>query len=163
MKTQNEIAPDSIEERISVAARNKDLVQRAVKEIWNDGNYDDLEEFITHDFTIHVASAGEQIRGIKDVKQFYTEFRQAFPDIHVTVDAQIAEADKVVTQWTARGTHKGVFHGVQPTGRKFRMTSISIDRFVDGKVVECWPSMDELGLLRQLGVVPANGDNGKTL
>ena len=115
------------------------------------------------DFTIHSADPDEQIRGIDGVKQFYTELRQAFPDIHFTIDSQIAEADKVVTQWTARGTHKGVFRGIQPTGRKFTMTSIDIDRFVDGKVVECWPSMDELGLLRQLGVVPGNGRKRKRL
>ena len=163
MKTQKEIAPDIIKEKNSVAARNKDLVRRAVKEIWNDGNYDDLEEFITRDFTIHFADPDEQVHGIDGVKQFYTELRQAFPDIHFTIDSQIAEADKVVTQWTARGTHKGVFRGIQPTGRQFRMTSIDIDRFVDGKVVECWPSMDELGLLRQLGVVAGNGEDGKTI
>ena len=163
MKTQKEIAPDIIKERNSVAERNKDLVRRAVKEIWNDGNYDDLDEFITRDFTIHFADPDEQIRGIEGVKQFYTELRQAFPDIHFTIDSQIAEADKVVTQWTARGTHKGIFRGIQPTGRKFSLSSIDIDRLVDGKVVECWPSMDELGLLRQLGVVPGNDENGKTL
>jgi steroid delta-isomerase-like uncharacterized protein len=163
MKTQKEIAPDIMQERSSVAERNKDLVKRAVKEIWNDGNYDDLEEFIAHDFTIHFAAPEEQIHGIDGVKQFYTELRKAFPDIHFTIDAQIAEADKVVTQWTARGTHKGVFRGIPPTGRKFSMTAIDIDRFVDGKVVECWPSMDELGLLRQLGVVLGPDENGKTL
>ena len=163
MKTQKERASDIMKERSGVAQRNKDLVKRAVKQIWNDGNYDDLEEFITRDFTIHFATPGEQIRGLEGVKQFYTELRQAFPDIHFTIDSQIAEADKVVTQWTARGTHKGVFRGIQPTGRKFSMTSIDIDRFVDGKVVECWPSMDELGLLRQLGVVAGNGENGKAL
>ena len=163
MKTQSENAPGIIKESGSVAAQNKDLVRRAVKEIWNDGNYDELEEFITGDFIIHFPAPGEQIRGLRSVKQFYEEFRQAFPDIHVTIDAQIAESDKVVTQWTARGTHRGNFRGMQPTGRKFRMTAISIDRFVDGKAVECWPSMDELGLLRQLGVVPANDENGNTL
>ena len=163
MKTQKEIAPDIMKERSSVAERNKDLVRRAVKEIWNDGNYNGLEDFITRDFTIHSADPDEQIRGLEGVKQFYTELRQAFPDIHFTIDSQIAEADKVVTQWTARGTHKGVFRGIQPTGRKFTMTSIDIDRLVDGKVVECWPSMDELGLLRQLGVVAGNGENGKPL
>jgi steroid delta-isomerase-like uncharacterized protein len=162
MKTQKEIAPDVTKEKHSAAERNKVLVRRAVKEIWNDGNYRDLEEFITRDFTIHFTTPGEQIRGIDGVKQFYTELRQAFPDIHFTIDSQIAEDDKVVTQWTARGTHKGVFRGIEPTGRKFTMSSIDIDRFVDGKVVECWPSMDELGLLRQLGVEPRGGDNGKT-
>jgi len=162
MNTQKGIASDIIKERNNDAERNKDLVRRAVKEIWNDGNYNDLEEFITRDFTIHAADPNGEIRGIEGVKQFYTELRQAFPDIHFTIDSQIAESDKVVTQWTARGTHKGVFRGIQPTGRKFTMSSIDIDRFVDGKVVECWPSMDELGLLRQLGVVSANGENGKT-
>src|SRR5687768_3124943 len=105
MKTQNKIAPDIINESNSDAERNKELVRRAVKEIWNDGNYDELEEFIRHDFTIHFADPNQQVRGTQGVKQFYSEFRQAFPDIHVTIDAQIAEADKVVTQWTARGTH----------------------------------------------------------
>ena len=163
MKTQKEIASDILKESAEVANRNKDLVKRAVKEIWNDGNYDDLEEFITRDFTIHFSAPEQQIRGIEGVKQFYKELRQAFPDIHFTVDLQIAEADKVVTQSTARGTHKGVFRGVKPTGKKFSVTTIYIDRFVDGRVVECWPTMDELGLLRQLGVVPVNEENGKTL
>ena len=162
MKTQKEITPGILNERSSVAERNKDLLRRAVKEIWNDGNYDELEEYITRDFAIHFADQGAQIRGIEGVKQFYTELRHAFPDIHFTIDSQIAEADKVVTKWTARGTHKGVFRGIPPTGRKFSMTSIDIDRVVDGKFVECWPSMDELGLLRQLGVLSGNDDNGKT-
>jgi steroid delta-isomerase-like uncharacterized protein len=163
MKTQKEIAPGTMNEKNGLAERNKDLVRRAVKEIWNDGNYGDLDEFITPDFTIHATAPEEQIRGIEGVKQFYTELRKAFPDIHFTIDAQIAEADKVVTQWTARGTHKGVFRGIPATGRKFTITSIDIDRFVDGKVVECWPSMDELGLLRQLGVIPVAEQNGKDL
>ncbi|HZB12940.1 MAG TPA: ester cyclase [Chryseolinea sp.] len=163
MKTQKEIAPDIAKEGNNVAERNKDLMRRAVKEIWNDGNYDDLEEFVTPDFTIHFADPDEQIRGIDGVKQFYTALRRAFPDIHFTIDSQIAESDKVVTRWTARGTHKGVFRGIPPTGRKFTFSSIDIDRVVDGKVVECWPSMDELGLLRQLGVVTGVGDDEKTL
>ena len=162
MKTEKEIAPD-IMTRSSVAERNKDLVSRAVKEIWNDANYDDLEEFITRDFTIHFADPGQRIHGVQGVKQFYKELRQAFPDLHFTIDSQIAEADKVVTQWTARGTHKGVFRGIQPSGRRVTMTSIDIDRIINGKIVECWPSMDELGLLRQLGALPGNKENGKTL
>jgi steroid delta-isomerase-like uncharacterized protein len=163
MKTQKEIAPGTMNDRSGLAERNKDLVRRAVTEIWNDGNYAELDEFITHDFTIHFATPEEQIRGMEGVKQFYIQLREAFPDIHFTIDAQIAEADKVVTQWTAKGTHKGVFRGIPPTGRKISMTSVDIDRFVDGKVVECWANMDELGLLRQLGVIPGAEQNGKDL
>jgi steroid delta-isomerase-like uncharacterized protein len=160
MKTQLENASANMKDS-NIAERNKALVQRAVKEIWNDGNYDDLEEFITRDFTIHFTEPGAKITGIDGVKLFYTELREAFPDIHFTIDSQIAEGDKVVTQWTARGTHNGVFRGMPPTGRKFSMTSIDIDRLVDGKVVECWPSMDELGLLRQLGIVASGSENEK--
>ena len=61
-----------------------------------------------------------------------------------------------MTHWTASGTHKGEFKGIQPTGKKFTVTAIDIDRIVDGKVKECWTNMDELGLLQQLGVIPAS-------
>ena len=70
MKTQKEIAPDIIKERNSVAERNKDLVRRAVKEIWNDGNYDDLEEFITRDFTIHFADLESKYAGSMALNNF---------------------------------------------------------------------------------------------
>ena len=70
MKTQKEIAPDIMNERTSVAERNKDLVRRAVKEIWNDGNYDHLEEFITRDFTIHFADPENKYAGSKALNNF---------------------------------------------------------------------------------------------
>lgn len=152
MKTQKESTSDILQDGNSIEAQNKNLVRRAVEEVWNGGNYDNLEEFITRDFIIHSAP-GELIRGLEGVREFYTQLRNAFPDIHFTIDSQVAEADKVVTQWTARGTHKGSFRGIPATGKKFSMTAIDIDRVVDGRVVECWPRMDELGLLQQLGVI----------
>ena len=157
MKTQEEKTSE-MKERSSVAERNKELVRRAVKEIWNDGNYDDLEEFVSRDITIYLATPETQIQGLEGVKEFYVQLRNAFPDIHFTIDSQIAEEDKVVTQWTARGTHKGPFRGIAPTGKRIRLVSVDIDRIVDGKAVECWANMDELGLLRQLGVIEEDGE-----
>jgi predicted ester cyclase len=61
----------------------------------------------------------------------------------------------VVTRWLAHGTHTGEFQGIPPTGKQGRFMGIDIDRIANGKVVECWPSADELGLLQQLGVIPA--------
>lgn len=137
-----------------VAEANKSLVTRAVKEIWNDGNYDNLEEFVSSDFVVHATATGEEIHGPEGVRHFYTQLRKAFPDLHFKITNQIAEGDNVVTHSTVSGTHKGEFKGIQPTGKKFTVTMIDIDRIVDGRVRECWTNMDELGLLQQLGVIP---------
>ncbi len=92
---------------------------------------------------------------------FYTGLRAAFPDIHFTIEDQIAAADRVVTRWSARATHSGEFQGIPPTGNAVVVTGIDIDRIADGKVVECWPVVDELGLLHQLGVAPSPGQVGR--
>jgi steroid delta-isomerase-like uncharacterized protein len=95
-------------------------------------------------------------RGPEDVKRFMSEFRQAFPDFHSTIEDQIAEGDKVVTRWTMRGTHQGEFRGIAPTGKQITVTGIGIFRFSDeGKVIESWDNFDQLGMMRQLGVVPS--------
>ena len=75
----------------------------------------------------------------------------AFPDIHVTVDEQVAEGDKVSTRRTSTGTHSGMYRGIEPTGKQVTWTQISIVRFEEGKIVEDWPVADELGLLQKLG------------
>ena len=136
--------------------KNKQLVRRAVDEIWNLGKYQMLNEFITDAFTIHLSNPDEKIHGLEGVVKYYTELRNAFPDIHFTIDSQMAEDDRVVTQWTARGTHRGNFRGIPATGRKFQIAAVDIERIVDGKVVECWPAMDELALLQQLGATTAS-------
>jgi len=67
------------------------------------------------------------------------------------VDDMVAEGDKVATRWTMRARHTGHFMGVAPTGRELAFSGTVIDRFVDGKVVEAWETVDMLGLMRQLG------------
>lgn len=150
MKTEKEVTP----RKNALAEQNKNLVRRAVEEIWNRGNYDNMEEFVSHDFVAHSSALNEETHGHEGAKQFFIQLRKAFPDIHFTIEDQIAEEDRVVTHWTAQGTHKGEFNGIPPTGKQVRVTAIDIDRIVNGKVVECWTNMDELGLLQQLGVIP---------
>jgi predicted ester cyclase len=82
--------------------------------------------------------------------------RAGFPDLHFTVEDQIAEGDTVVTRWTARGTHRGKFQDIPATGREIRLAGTDIDRIIGGKVVECWAHVDELGLMRQLGAIEAD-------
>ena len=97
---------------------------------------------------------------LEQYKQLVTMYFSAFPDLHLTIEDQIAEGDKVVTRWTARGTHQGPFMGIPPTGKRAVVTGIAIDRFANGKFVENWNNGDDLGLLQQLGVVPVPGQVG---
>jgi steroid delta-isomerase-like uncharacterized protein len=140
------------EKGISAIEKNKEFLRKAVEEVWNKGNFDNMKEMVSDDFVIHFP--GEEIRGLENIKTFYTELRKAFPDIRFTIVDQIAEENKVVTRWTAAGTHKGEFKGIPPTGQKVKISAIDIDRISDGKFVECWSNMDELGLMQQLGVIP---------
>lgn len=134
--------------------RNKQLVRRAVEEIWNGAKYENMEDFVARDFVVHMPSPDMKIYGPEGTKQFFTELRNAFPDLHFTITDQVAEGDKVVTYYTAEGTHTGAFKGIPPTGKRIRVVAIDIDRLANGKVAECWSNMDELGLLQQLGAIP---------
>jgi steroid delta-isomerase-like uncharacterized protein len=134
--------------------KNKQHVRRAVEEIWNGARYEKMEEYVSRNFVGHATSTSQEVEGAEGAKQFFIELRNAFPDIHFTITDQVAEGDKVVTFWEAKGTHMGDFKGLPPTGKHFRITAIDIDRLEHGKVVECWTNMDALGLLQQLGVVP---------
>ena len=87
------------------------------------------------------------------VKQGIITVRAAFSDFHLTLDDQIAEGDKLVSRWTARGVHSGVFLGVPATGKHVEVTGIGISRFENGKIVEAWSLTDFLGLLRQMGAL----------
>lgn len=140
------------EKGISAIERNKELLRKAVEEVWNKGNFDNMKDMVSDDFVIHFPR--EEIRGVENIKEFYTELRKAFPDINFTIVDQVAEENKVVTHWTATGTHKGEFNGIPATGQKVKFSAIDIDKISNGKFVECWSNMDELGLMQQLGVIP---------
>lgn len=130
----------------------KTLSGRRIEEVWNQGNFGILDELVASDFVIHAPQAN--IHGPAGAAQFFAMLRTAFPDIHLTINDQIADGDRVVTRWTAVGTRQGEFQAIAPTGKRVRMSGTDIDRFADGKVVECWTNADELGLLQQLGVLP---------
>ena len=133
--------------------QNKATFRRYVEEAGNEGNLELADEIFDR-YLAHQSDGSVLERGPEDVKRFMGEFRQAFPDFHSTIEDQIAEGDKVVTRWTMRGTHQGEFRGIAPTGKQITVTGIGIFRFSDeGKVIESWDNFDQLGMMRQLGVV----------
>jgi steroid delta-isomerase-like uncharacterized protein len=84
-------------------------------------------------------------------------FRTAFPDGRFTVEDLLADGEKVVSRFTATGTHKNDFMGIPATGKAITVTGIDILQFADGKAVEHWGEIDGLGMMQQLGVLPLAG------
>lgn len=137
------------------AEENKAVFRRYVDEVGNEGNLGLVDE-IFDIYISHQPDGHTEERGRENVKRFMGEFRQAFPEFHSTIEDQIAEGDKVVTRWTMRGTHQGEFRGLAPSGKHITVTGIGIFRFSEeGKVVESWDNFDQLGMMRQLGAIPA--------
>jgi steroid delta-isomerase-like uncharacterized protein len=95
-------------------------------------------------------------RGRQAFKELISGYRNAFPDMKLTIEEQIAEGDVVVTRWTGTGTHKGELMGVAPTGKRITVQGLVISRFRNGKLVEEIENYDALGMLRQMGAVPAS-------
>jgi len=138
---------------------NKHVVQRFYEEMWNQGNYDVADEVFSPEFVGH-APGDMGVRGNEAVKGFVKQWRDAFPDLNITIDAQHAEGEKVGTRFTCRGTNTGSLMGIPPTGKEATMYGAAITRVVDGKVVSDWGEFDVLGLLMQLGVVPSGPPGG---
>lgn len=128
---------------------NKILTRRLYEEVINTGNLELADNFIVAD-----AIENEEINkgGLDKLKEFYTEFRAAFPDLTFTIEDLIAEGDKVVARMTVTGTHNGTgsFMGFEPSGNKLNVETIDIIRFEDGMMVEHWGKTDTLGMIQQL-------------
>lgn len=138
-------------------AENKATVQHLYEQLFNQGNLSVADEVIAPDFINHNAPPGSN-RGPESMRQLITMLSTAFPDMHYTIEELVAEGDTVVARVTVSGTHRGPFQGMPPTGRSFRQAQMHFIRFRDGKVVEHRAVRDDLGVMRQLGVIPAPAD-----
>ena len=135
---------------------NKAIVRRIWEEILNKGNLALVDELVAPNYIGHFPGM-EDIKGPEGLKQLFTMYLTAFPDLRLTIDDMVAEGDKVVCRVTLRGTHKGDLMGIAPTGKQVTGTRTVIHRIVGGKEVEGWDCADTLGMLQQLGVVPPIG------
>jgi predicted ester cyclase len=136
----------------TVMSDNKTVVKRFVTEYQNGRDDEVLSELVTPDVVDHSTSPGMP-PGIEGVKAFHDGFHAAFSGLQADIHQQVAEGDMVVTRKTFRGTHTGDFMGIPPTGRDIELGVIDIVRIRDGQIAEHWNQLDQLGLLRQLGVV----------
>jgi len=117
--------------------------------VWNQQKGNVIDEV----FASTVVLKGQSIT--RDaLKQALAGRRIAFPDIHVTMDDQVAEGGKVSTRRTWRATHRGPYRGVAPTGKQVTRSQISVVRLSQGRIVEDWAVADEVSILQQLGTLP---------
>jgi steroid delta-isomerase-like uncharacterized protein len=137
-----------------MSEQNK-AIARAVFEVWSSGQLERLDGLVSPEVVHHDRYDPNAAEGLAGMKRTIEQNRQAFPDLRLAVEDQIAEADKVVTRWRAEMTHSGEMAGFAPSGNLITITGITIDRFDGGKIIEAWRSMDTLAVLRGIGALPS--------
>jgi len=133
---------------------NKRQVQHTFAALFSTGNLDLADQLVSADFINHEAPPGSP-PGPAGLRHIVTLLRTAFPDLHYETKEILAEGDWVAARTIMRGTHRGPYFGIPPTGRQIIQEQIHLLRFADGKAVEHRAVRDDLGLMRQLGVLPA--------
>ncbi len=131
----------------------KAVVRQGVENIFNQKNLAHIDEFYATDVVDHSAPPGLPA-GIEGVHLKIGMFTNAFPDLDITYQYQIAEGDVVGGRFTLTGTHLGDFAGIPATGKQVSVTGHDFVRVVDGKVTEHWVEMDTMTMMQQLGVIP---------
>jgi len=136
---------------------NKALVRRFWQEVFNEQRLERADEFVAPDYLDHAAVPGQEPGLAGARQQRWATYFAASPDLHATIDDMVAEGDKLAVRYTVEGTQQGGLLGMPPSGKRFHVSALCIYRFAEGKIAENWEQADMLGLLQQLGVLPAPG------
>jgi predicted ester cyclase len=139
-----------------LTSNNKLIIRRYIDEVINTGNVDKIEDFISPDYT-EVYEGKRYPLGIKGAREHILGVRQTYPDLELTVERQIAEDDWVATTIVARGTHRGVWLGIKPTGKVLAYSGVNIDRIVVGRIVEHGGASNMLIPLLEAGAIRVVG------
>ncbi len=151
--TRRVLSRDTEEASVS-AEESKAVARRWFEDLFNQGNLEVADEIIASNHVNHDPTLPDIPPGPEGQRQVVNLYRSAFTNAHISVEDQLAEADKVVTRWTGSGTHQGEFMGVSPTGNQVTVTGITINRVSGGKIAESWINYDALGMMRQIGAIP---------
>ncbi len=136
--------------------KNSAAMKRFYDEVVNKGTLTLIDELVAAEFVDHEEFPGGK-PGREGLKEFFTMFRVAFPDLHFQVNDMVAKGDKVWAYITIHGTHKGQFMDMAATGKKMEVKGFDIVRFVNGKAVEHWGLTDSMTMMQQLGAIPMPG------
>ena len=136
---------------------NKAIFQKLIQ-LQESGDLNTVDQVIAANWVNHDPSL-PPLQGYEGFKQLTMLFRTAFPGFQTEIEDMLAEGDKVAARMHIRMTNSGSFQGMPPTGKAVDVTATGIFRIVDGRVTDNWVNLDMLGLLQQLGVVPAPGQD----
>jgi steroid delta-isomerase-like uncharacterized protein len=131
------------------------LVGRYFNEIMNEGNLEAIPEVMDPDCMFIIPTQPDPIRGHDGFRGFVQYLRNAFPDIHFLVERQIVEDNKVAARWKITGTHKGEFLGAAGTNRTVEDHGVDIFTVHKGRILTVHVNENDLGLIKQLGIIPA--------
>jgi predicted ester cyclase len=135
---------------------SKRIARRALDEIYTRADPTALDELFHPDFVDHEPTPDDVLTGPESVRSTVERLHGAFGDLHFRIEDEIAEGDTVVQRVTMSGRHTGPLMGRPPTGLSFAVRHVYIWRIADGKLIEHWGSRDDLGLLRQIGLLPGS-------
>jgi predicted SnoaL-like aldol condensation-catalyzing enzyme len=135
------------------AEENKDLVRRYIEEVWNGHDLAAIDELVSPEYFNHAASTAEYQRGGAKLAVEWLLF--VFPDHRFDIEDAAADGNTVAVRGTMGGTHEGELMGIAPTGERVAVQQVHWFRVADGKVAEHWAVRDDLGMMRQLGVMPS--------
>jgi steroid delta-isomerase-like uncharacterized protein len=136
--------------------QNNAIAEKFFNSVWNEGDFSVLDTLISPEADDHSTVGGKPKteKGSASFRAIVSMFRAAMPDIHLTIDDEVYAGDRVVHRWTLVGTDTGGVMGNPPSGKELTFTGTTIVRMEDGKIMERWANVDELGLLQQLGLAP---------
>ena len=135
----------------NLQAENKAVARRVFDEIFNQGKFEVADQIYAKDFVNHGRTRDI---GLTEDQAAARGWKQAFPDLKMTVVQEIAEGNLVTVLWTGTGTNTAEGNGLPATGKSGQLRGITIWRIVNGKITEEWSEFDQLSILKQLGLVP---------
>jgi predicted ester cyclase len=134
-----------------MGTKENEAAVRSCFENASQGNFDALADIVTSDYVLHPG----EVRGADGLKDMVQGYRNALSGLRVTIDQQFADGDFVATRFTITGTHEGDLMGAPPSGKDVAFTGIAISRCEGGRIAEEWEITDVVGLLSQIGALPA--------
>lgn len=139
---------------MSTIERNERLIRRYFEEVWNRGELEALDEIVAPDYVNHSPGMPDPRPGPEGLKPIVAALRKGIPDVAYAIQDIVVSPDKVAVRVVMTGTHTGALFGIPPTGRRLTVEQMQIERIENGKIAEHWRRTDDLGMMRQLGLLP---------
>lgn len=127
------------------------LMAHLVEDVWNEARYGELKDILAPNFSLRDTSTGQNVTGADGLKKWISDLRTSFPDMQMTTEETITEGESLACRWKIRGTHKGTFMGVRPTGKSITFTGSSMCHFRNGKIADLDIIYDRYRILEQIG------------